>query len=58
MAHIKVRKRGERRFNFLTSKGGINHLRIHAAIFDDQKAVQFVEANAPDNPDFEWRIVR
>lgn len=31
--HVKLRPKGRKRFEFLTSRGGLNHLRIHAAMF-------------------------
>lgn len=40
--HIKVRPKGKKRFQFLTSGGGLNSLRIHAAIFTPERAAQVV----------------
>lgn len=55
---IKVRKRGSKRWDFLTPKGGVTHLRIHAAGFPTVAAAQaVVDASAADNPDWEWRAV-
>lgn len=38
--HIKVRPKGKKRFQFLTSGGGLNSLRIHAAVFTPERAAQ------------------
>jgi len=37
MFTIKVRAKGKKRWAFLTSKGGTNYLRIHAAQFETRE---------------------
>jgi hypothetical protein len=55
--HVKVREPGAKRFYFLTSNGGMNALRIHAAIFASaEKAQALIDANAPDNPGWDWKV--
>ena len=58
---IKVRQRGAKTYSFLTSKGGTNRLRIHAARFEDkdgqtgeQRAQRVVTANR--QPGWEWKV--
>lgn len=59
MVHVKVRERGDKRFKFLTSRGSLNSLRVHAASFESaEKAQAFIDANAPDNPEFEFRVAQ
>lgn len=55
--HVKVRKVGKKRWGFLTSKSGVNYLRIHAAQFTEAGAIALVEENRADNPEWEWKIV-
>ncbi len=59
MAHaIKLREKGRRRWEFLTSDGALNRLRIHAARFEDAgKAQKIIDENAADNPGWEWMVV-
>lgn len=55
---IKVRMSGKKQWGFLTPKGGVTHLRIHAARWADRDACQrLVADNAPDNPEWEFKIV-
>lgn len=55
---IKVKKAGEKAWYFLTPRGGMIRLRIHAAQFDTaEKAQAVIDANAADNPGFEWKVV-
>ena len=55
---IKVRMSGKKKWGFLTSKGGVTHLRIHAARWAARDACEkLVADNAPDNPDWEFKIV-
>jgi hypothetical protein len=58
MVYIKCRREDEKRFSFLTSKGGTTYLKIHAAQFEREDAVLFIAELAADNPDFEFRIVQ
>lgn len=56
--YIKCRKIGSKRFAFLTPRGGLNHLRIHASQFESQdKAQSLIDENKADNPEWEWLIV-
>jgi hypothetical protein len=52
--HIKLRKVGGKSWKFLTSNGGLNSLRVHAAIFSDEaRAQQVVAEISADNPEWE-----
>jgi hypothetical protein len=54
---IKVREKGRKSWSFL-SRGGTNRLRIHAVRFETrEKAQALIDENAPDNPEWEWKIV-
>ena len=56
--HVKCREVGKKKFLFLTSNGGLNNLRIHAATFASrEKAQALVDENAADNPEWEFRVV-
>lgn len=58
MYAIKVKKAGEKAWYFLTPKGGMNKLRIHAGQFATaEKAQTLIDENAADNPDFAWKVV-
>lgn len=55
---IKVRKTGDKRWAFLSGKGGMNYLLVHALRFQDQARAQAViDENAPNNPGVEWKVV-
>lgn len=55
---IKVRMSGKKKWEFLTPRGGVTHLRIHAARWAARDACEkLVADNAPDNPDWEFKIV-
>ena len=57
MFHIKIREKGKKAWYFLTSRGGMNRLRVHAATFKDEAAAQAViDENKADNPEFEWKV--
>lgn len=57
-AHIKLREKGKRQWAFLTSRGGTNYLRIHAARFETVESAQkVIDENAADNPEWEWKVV-
>jgi hypothetical protein len=63
-ALIKVRDAGSRRFAFMTSRGGTNPLRIHAARFEDkdgqpgeERAQRFINDMAAANPGVEFKVV-
>jgi hypothetical protein len=54
---VKCREVGTKRYAFLTSTGGLNPLRIHAARFETkEKAENFIAENAADNPEYEFRV--
>lgn len=54
---IKVRETGKK-WRFLTSKGGVTQLRIHAARWATREPCErLIADNAPDNPDWEFKIV-
>lgn len=55
-AYIKARKKGDKQWSFLTSKGGINKLRVHAAIFDDEAAQRIIDANNGGNQAWEFKV--
>jgi hypothetical protein len=54
-AFIKVRKIGEKRFNFLRPDGGETHLRVHAAMVPVEKLVSRLAMVRKDNPGFEFK---
>lgn len=55
--HVKLRPKGHKRYEFLTSRGGLNHLRIHAAMFTPARAEQVVsEIKAEHGDEYEARI--
>lgn len=55
--HIKLKPKGRKRFEFLTSKGGLNHLRIHAAMFTRERAEKLVtEIRAENGDEYEVKI--
>lgn len=55
--HVKVRQVGKQRWVFLTSRGGTNNLRIHAAQFTEDRAAQCVEDIHTENPG-DWSGIR
>ena len=54
---IKVRRKGEKVWRFLTSSGDLNRLRVHAGQWTSQMAQQWVAINAPLDPDCEFKVV-
>lgn len=58
---VKFRSLGDKRFMFLTSNGGGNYLKIHAAQFyEEEKVNTFVDElrNDPENASrFEFKVV-
>jgi hypothetical protein len=55
---IKVRKNDRKRWGFLTPRGSVTHLRIHAARWAARDACEkLITDNAPDNPDWEFKVV-
>lgn len=57
--YVKCREKGKKRFAFLTSKGALNNLTIHAARFESaEKAEALIAANAADNPEWEFKVVQ
>lgn len=53
--HVKCREKGKKTWKFMTPRGGLNSLRIHAAQFTEEKAKAFIEENTPDNPEWEFK---
>jgi cobalamin biosynthesis protein CbiD len=53
---IKLRKKGEKKFRFLTPEYNETTLRIRAAMVDANRAEGIVAKLAADNPDFEFVI--
>jgi hypothetical protein len=58
VAFVKVRKVGEKRFNFITPRGTETHLRIHAAQVPIEKLASRLAILRKDNPGFEFKAVR
>lgn len=55
---IKVRQGEKKKWGFLTPRGGVTHLRIHAARWAARDACeQLITDNAPDNPDWQFKVV-
>lgn len=55
---IKVRESGKKKWRFLTTKGGTTSLRIHAARWSTRAPCEnLITDNAPDNPEWEFKIV-
>ncbi|MCO5073845.1 MAG: hypothetical protein M9944_21840 [Rhizobiaceae bacterium] len=55
---IKVRKSDTKKWGFLTPRGGVTHLRIHAARWAAKDACEkLIADNAPDNPDWQFKVV-
>lgn len=64
-ALIKVRRRGEARFRFLTPYENTTALRVHAARFEDkdgvpgeERALRFINDNKAGNPGLEWKVTK
>lgn len=56
-SHIKCRERGRKTWAFL-ARGGVSRLRVHALRFETaEKAQALIDENAPDNPEWEWKVV-
>lgn len=55
---VKARKAGSKGWAFLTSKGGTNRLRVHAARFPTtERANAVAKFCIEDNPSWEFRVV-
>ena len=55
---IKVRETGKKKWRFLTSRGGVTNLRIHAARWSIRTPCDtLIAENAADNPDWEFKVV-
>lgn len=58
VAYVKCREKGRKRFAFLTSNGGLNSLRVHAARFETlAKAQALIDENTAENPEWEFLAV-
>lgn len=54
--HIKMRKAGAKQWAFLTPRACTNRLRIHAAMFTEEAASEFVAKHRPLNPEWEFKV--
>lgn len=58
IVYVKARAKTATRFHFVTPKGALNALRIHAARFEGAEAARrFITENEPGNPNIVWKIV-
>lgn len=57
MFYIKLRKKGEKRFKFMTPNGGEIMLKIHAARIPANSIDVALEILRRDNPEFEFKSV-
>lgn len=48
---VKVKMKDRRRWEFLTPKGGLTHLRVHAATADEDRCKAFAADIKESNPD-------
>ena len=55
---IKVKAPDMGRWEFLTPKGGLTHLRIHAALATPERCAEFMAQLQEDNPDVQFKIVK
>jgi hypothetical protein len=56
--YIRCRKKGRKRWGFLTSTGGCNRLKIYAARFETaEKAHALIYDNAAISPEWEWQVM-
>lgn len=53
--HVKCRKKGDKRWRFVSPGGKTSRLRIHAGLFTADTARLFVAAAGPGNPGFEFK---
>jgi hypothetical protein len=55
---IKVRGPGEKTWAFISPRGGVSRLRIHACRFMNQEAAEELIAGArADDPGWDWKVV-
>ena len=55
---VKAKAPQYKYFMFVTPRGGLNRLRIHAATFrDEQTAQATIDMNAASRPDWQWKVV-
>jgi hypothetical protein len=55
--YVKCREVGRKAWAFL-APDGVSRLRVHAARFSDAaKAQALIDANAADNPEWEFKVV-
>jgi len=55
--HIKLREKGGRAYWFLSGRGGLNRLRIHAAIFTElERAKEVLAKILADNDNLEGKV--
>jgi len=54
---IKVKAPDMKRWEFLTPRGSLTHLRLHAALATPERCAEFVAELRQDNPGVEFKIV-
>lgn len=54
---IKVKVPESKRWEFLTSSGGLTHLRIHAALATEERCNEFAAQLKKDNPGVLFKVV-
>jgi hypothetical protein len=52
---VKARHADDKTFRFMASGGRTTRLKIHALRFTEENAIAFINENAPDNPDWEFK---
>ena len=55
--YVKARKRGAKGWYFLTSKLGLNRLRIHAGMYTKEQAEQSAAEFAKQDESYEFKAV-
>lgn len=55
---VKAKASQYRFWMFMTPRGGLNRLRIHAALFRDSATAQkTIDLNREKHPDWQWKVV-
>lgn len=55
--YVQCREIGKKRWAFL-SRDGVTRLKIHALRFTEDQANKLIEENAPDNPEWEFQVIK
>lgn len=55
---VKVKTPDSKRYEFLTGKGGLTHLRVHAALSTPERCEQFAARIRQDNPGCLVKVVQ